>query len=91
MYLCSHGVGPGGEELCDAGSVEAGFWEAKSCSQSSPSSSYYYSIKLMIHNRVLCRDLKTMKDLIMWSRPVHIVEQLAHVEFKSFELNNLIS
>lgn len=62
LYLCSNSVRPGGEELGDAGSVEASLWQAKSCSESSSSSSYHYSIKLMIHNRVLRRDLKTMKE-----------------------------
>lgn len=75
MYLCSDSVRPRGEELCDAGSVEASLWQAKGCSESCSSSSYYYSIKLMIHNWVLCRDLKTIKDLSVWARPVHIIEQ----------------
>lgn len=62
LYLCSNSVRPGGEELGDASSVEAGLWQAKRCSESCSSSSYHYGIELMIHNRVLRRDLETTEE-----------------------------
>lgn len=68
MYLCSHSVRPGREELGDAGSVEASLWQAKSGSESCSSRSYYYGVEFMIHNWVLCRDLKTIKGFVCVSK-----------------------
>lgn len=61
LYLSSDSVRPGREELGDTGSVESSLWQAKSCPESCSSSADHYSIKLMIHYRVLCGDLKTIK------------------------------
>lgn len=68
MYLCSHSVRPGREELGDAGSVEASLWQAKSGSESCSSRSHYYGVEFMIHNWVLCRDLKTIKGFVCVSK-----------------------
>lgn len=68
LYLCSHSVGPGREELGDAGGVEASLRQAKSGSESCSSRSHYYGVKLMIHNWVLCRDLKRIKGFVCVSK-----------------------
>lgn len=60
LYLCSNSVRSGGEKLGDTGSVKAGLGQAKCCSKSCSASSYHHCIKLMIHNWVLSRDLKTV-------------------------------
>lgn len=80
LYLCSNSVRPGGEELCDTGSVEASLWQAKSCPESCSSSSYHYSVKLMIYNWVLRRDLKkNWRSVVSVNLPIqsslHIVEK----------------
>lgn len=68
MYLCSHSVRPGREELGDAGGVEASLRQAESGSESCSPSSHHDSVKLMIHNWVLCRDLKTKKGFVKCAR-----------------------
>lgn len=59
-HLCSYSVRPGGEELGDAGSVEASLRQTKGCPESCSPSSNHNSIKLMVHYWVLCWDLKTV-------------------------------
>jgi len=63
-------VRPGGEELGDARSVEAGLGQTKSCPESSSSSSDHHSIELMIHHRVLSGDLKAMKREVWEKHPI---------------------
>lgn len=57
-HLGCHGVGPGGEELCNTGRVKPCLREAKCSSQACPSSANHHCIKFMIHYWVLCRNLE---------------------------------
>lgn len=60
-YLCGDGVRPGGEELGDAGGVEASLRQAKGGSKSRSSGSHHHRVKLVVHDRILGGDLGTVR------------------------------